>query len=272
MGYLLLDEAFFHPEVYKQEATYLRSVLDYWGKSGTIEILVIPTESKCYSYKSIRAVILKHIHKTGKYHYLDVDLSNSSCPVLIELNFSEQFRNVLSYVSHKSDNANFSVLLLASPNRSLNKKEDANFLFINDLFTELESNVGLLLKKGILIGERGSKSNPLPNYTLCHSYEKLRGDKISGTIKDRQSEYLRIAKEVLYRNEFEKNERVSKFNPHVAGGIYYCSRSEIYASADIEHGAIEIFDKMGKHLGEFRYDGYLNSSPDKTGRHDIKVK
>ena len=53
--------------------------------------------------------------------------------------------------------------------------------------------------------------------------------------------------------------------------IYHSKDKQLFASIDVEHGAIEIFDKDGKHIDEFTYTGVAQNKTDNTGKHDIII-
>lgn len=44
-----------------------------------------------------------------------------------------------------------------------------------------------------------------------------------------------------------------------------------YISLDTAHGMFEFHDENGHHLGEFHFDGSMNSPADSTGKHDLKT-
>ncbi|MBR2948861.1 MAG: hypothetical protein IKC46_03260 [Lachnospiraceae bacterium] len=145
--------------------------------------------------------------------------------------------------------------------------------FVKHVYRELNSYLGELFSEGEVIKQESvikpTKINPLPNAELCKEYSEIRVAFIEngeGTI----SNFKSLGREVAYRNGYQFNAGLTRINNSAIREIYSLgSESKIHLSIDIEHGAVEVCDADGHHMGEFSYEGKLLDGPKQN--HDIKV-
>ena len=112
--------------------------------------------------------------------------------------------------------------------------------------------------------------NPLPNSDLCKAYSAIRVELIATGLADIPN-FKRIGREVALRNGYAFNPYLTRINDEAIREIFTSpSRPIIHISTDIEHGAFEVFNEKGNHLGEFSYEGKMTQGPSKD--HTIKLK
>ena len=119
-------------------------------------------------------------------------------------------------------------------------------------------------------------SSPFPNVDLCNEYTQLLNKKCFNESRSfRIPYYLEIGTEVIKRNKYIYNSRVTKLNNNSGNirNIYslYNGNKTIFASIDVETGSIEICNYRGKHQDEYSYDNTPHNKQDTTGNHDIIV-
>ena len=109
--------------------------------------------------------------------------------------------------------------------------------------------------------------NPLPNTYLCEKYKDLQDEMIRKG-EDKIAVYRKIVKEVALRNGYVKDKRLSSHNSkNNSIRDIYSYNSAIFISADLENGAIEVFNRSGVHQGEYHYNGKMSpGSKDISGK------
>ena len=127
----------------------------------------------------------------------------------------------------------------------------------------------LLILEGLILP---TLNNPLPNKELCDYYLALQNKLISEG-NDPMNIYLRISNEVALRNGYVYSGALSKKNStdNTKRVIYKHQEEDIYLSVDVEHGAFEVCNCKGKHIGEYSYISEQLEPRDITGHHDIEV-
>lgn len=165
------------------------------------------------------------------------------------------------------------LMFLSRRNHSWSSPSYYSIKFVKHIYTELDSNLGVLfsdgngLKEGCLI--KPTYSNPLPNADLCKGYSQLRIELIQAGKGD-ISNFRKLGREVAFRNGYSANSYLSRINDNAIRDIYDIkARKTIYLSTDVEHGAFEVFDESGQHLGEFSYEGEKTSEESRD--HCIKL-
>lgn len=148
-----------------------------------------------------------------------------------------------------------------------------NLHFVKHIYKELNSYLGELFSKGEIIKTESivkpTKDNPLPNSELCKEYSKMRIVFIENGDGD-ISNFKALGKEVAYRNGYQFNSDLTRINNSAIREIYSSkNKTEVHLSIDVEHGAIEVCDIEGHHMGEFSYEGELLKGPQPN--HDIKI-
>ena len=89
-------------------------------------------------------------------------------------------------------------------------------------------------------------------------------------VGERVALFKNSAEEFAAENGLKLNKDLMKKNK--GRTIYSDSKGNNY-SVDTQHGAFEVTSKKGKHMGEMKFDGELNTDKlDKSGGHDLKVK
>ncbi|MCC5944402.1 MAG: hypothetical protein JJT94_05660 [Bernardetiaceae bacterium] len=108
-----------------------------------------------------------------------------------------------------------------------------------------------------------------------NQYEKLfgAGTKIAVIRKIAK----KIAKANLYKYDPDLSRYNSKKNTNKKDTPFQIfkqgyGKNLIYLSTDFEKGTFEVCNAKGKHQGEYRFDGMLNSKADKNGGHDIVLQ
>ena len=149
-----------------------------------------------------------------------------------------------------------------------------NLHFVKHIYKELNSYLGELFSNGEAIKQdsfiKPTKDCPLPNSELCKEYSKIRISFIENG-EGNVSNFQALGKEVAYRNGYQFNSDLTRINNSAIREIYSLkNKPKIHLSIDLEHGAIEVCDMEGHHIGEFSYEGKLleKSKPD----HNIKVQ
>lgn len=126
-----------------------------------------------------------------------------------------------------------------------------------------------------LIELKPTLGSPLPNVDLCDAYCDLLKEKcLNNSQVCCIPLYRKIGAEVLRRNKYVYNSRVSALNGKLGPirDIYSaCGTKGLYASIDVENGEIEICDYRGRHQDAYTYDNKAQGKQDKKGNHDIKV-
>jgi len=87
------------------------------------------------------------------------------------------------------------------------------------------------------------------------------------SVRERIATYKSMAKEIANKNGWTYNKKLSKINKR----DIYTSKKGIHYSLDTRHGAFEVYNKKGKHVGEVDFQGKLTKQKDKTGAHDLKL-
>lgn len=104
------------------------------------------------------------------------------------------------------------------------------------------------------------------NYSSTAEFEKALHDmEPSERVATVKSEAKAVAEEY----GFIKNKKISANNNR---DVYENPRTKDLYSVDTQHGRFEHCNKRGKHLGEVDFDFNVTKGPDKSGRHDLRVK
>jgi len=125
--------------------------------------------------------------------------------------------------------------------------------------------------------------NPLPNSKF--SNQLARDDwaqfllPFTNAPANEKTAKLRVTgADVAWMNGYARDERLSSLNSRRADAIRDVFRSEfsdppMYLSLDLEksHGAFEVLDSAGRHLGEWMFSGVQNRARDRNGDHDIAM-
>lgn len=254
MGIIALDEDFYAIDKYGTEKDYLQILLSFVRDKTTLDIAVFTSEefnnsSLWFEKNHVKVAIMKKVMRTGR----GVAIKDSDIDTL----------------NKKTD----TFLALAESKHKADVKQVNGILSLNHVEHEFRSNMQHLIENGYVPIIKPTNSKPLPNSDLCCKFKEFVDILSEGcSEKELQALYQNAATEVLHRNGYNKNTRVTKLNPGVAGGVYaYGKDCILYASADIEHGGIEVFDHRGFHKGEYTYEGTLRKGKDKKGHHNIIV-
>lgn len=166
------------------------------------------------------------------------------------------------------------VFFMCRKNHKWNEPVNDRTHFVRHIYRELDSYIGELFSCGELIKEKNLKiptiRSPLPNTQLCSEYVKIREKTINAGQADKQI-FLKLGKEVAYRNGYILDEELTRINRDAIREIFRSKTKPIvYLSIDFEKGAFEVCNYKGDHIGEYSYEGI------QTGKakldHGIKIK
>lgn len=279
MAKILLDESFY----YRNNAdNYIYQIIDFISTYFEDDIALFHpycNTGNLWMLQNEIATIEKKIIKTGKYYICDENLIE---PIeflndISKLEYKPEFMGKINYIKENFDN----VILFTSPEKHrLNIKRPCEHVYIvNHIMNETNSNIAFFIINDLFMFNNIVEPNlesPLPNINLCKEYYNYLTEQCKD--KDKSSRtplYLEIGSEVLQRNKYEYDSRATGLNKNsgVIRNIYSfgTSNNTIYASIDVENGAIEICNYRGKHQDEYTYNNTPQNKRDKTGKHDIKV-
>lgn len=190
-----------------------------------------------------------------------------------DTSWDTDFNNLIDYfITNKEE----IIIFLSPKNHNKNITWQKTIYSIEDIYHHAPSKIPelLFIKK---VGKESSLlvpeiSNPLPNCELNRGFEEKRNEIRTQKILNTQKTtwWLIYGKEVAERNGYKLNSKLSKKNTSNAHKRKIFEKNNIYASLDIEHGAIEILDKNGHWLDEYSYDGNKNPcTPTKRKKNEI---
>lgn len=274
MAIILFDEIFFNDKGYQINKNYFKILLEFIKKYSSLDVaLFLPNcdISDVWSNNTIIAHLTREIQKTGHFSIYNANEVTNSELTFEVFNFSKNFIDKIVFL-HNQNNEIIIFLSLENHKKDIKLLNDYIYL-MNNIENEVDSNFSYLIQNGYINIIEPTINNPLPNKIFCNKFKKYQDEIVKGeSVKVRQSLYYKIASEVIKRNGYITNQHISSLNPSVFGDIFSYENSDIiYASVDIEHGAIEVFDKIGKHQDEYTYEGVSQDKQDKNGYHDINV-
>ena len=165
------------------------------------------------------------------------------------------------------------LLFLARLNHVSSTKSINQLFVVKNISGEINSKITELIHDGTYLKAKLPEPDlkkPLPFFDLCDHFLTLQNEMSKND--DSMSVFLRITKEVAYRNRYKLDDTVTnKNNTKKHKRKIYTYNKTHYISTDFESGCFELFDYRGRHMGEISYIGTKISSPDKTGKHDIKI-
>lgn len=138
-----------------------------------------------------------------------------------------------------------------------------------------------LLSKGLIGTEWKPSENLFPNIEFSNQlvknedwnnfYSQRDAAKNSN---DRLAIIIEIGKKVATRNQYYSDKKVSELNTsktklRIVFGAGK-GKDRIYLSIDLEKGGFEVCNYLGEHLGEYFFDGTLQSG--KKSGHNLKIK
>lgn len=84
------------------------------------------------------------------------------------------------------------------------------------------------------------------------------------------AKFRQVGEGIAQEKGWVKNKELMKKNK---GRTIYTDEAGSKYSLDTQHGAFEVTNKKGKHMGEMKFDGELNTDKlDTSGSHDLNVK
>lgn len=275
---LLLDEGFFDRN---NVDGYFDDVIKFIKKYFLDDIVLFYpycNPGNIWMKKNFSAIIERKIVNSGKYDVWDLNLLKEYEEIDNNLlkNYSSGFVKKIKYIVEKSND----VIIFNTPENHFmtNTHPSENIFIVNHIKRETNSNISMFVQKGIFVDNiiNPTLASPLPNVNLCDEYVYLLNDKCSSEdISARVPYYIEIGEEVIKRNKYTYNSRVSNINRNsgVIRKIYsiYKGNKTIYASIDVDTGSIEIFNHRGKHQDEYSYTNTSHNKQDVTGNHDIRV-
>ena len=193
------------------------------------------------------------------------------------LNENECFNEFLKHINYVKNELREHTFLIGIANNALNTPlnfdDNGTIITIEPIMNvnDVEfSNIyrRLLMSAGYILP---TISSPLPNVEWCTHYIDLQNDLIKKG-QNKIDVYRKVVSEVAYRNGYIKDDRLSRINSTTEKIRDIYANGEIYISADVRHGRVEVFNSLGHHQGEYTYDNeYHKNSKDETGRHNIIV-
>ena len=265
---VLLDDSVFGDKAYRKEIYEFIKRYTNWKITILIPYNAI---ASCYVGKSAQAVLSQELLKEGLLNIVHVASVDVAAPsrIINKCLISEQVITELSMLK------DIEVILFFGQSKHCHDyKGDDKLKVINSLYTELNSNIAKFARDGRYMDklDTPSRKSPLPNEDLCKDYKCLQDRMCTGLAQNEKiSIYIKVADEVLGRNGFLLDKLTSAKNKGAIRQIYHSKDKQLFASIDVEHGAIEIFDKDGRHIDEFTYTGVAQNKTDNTGKHDIII-
>mgnify|MGYP003363433351 FL=1 len=269
MTFILIDETVRDPSYMKDAITFVSNYIQ--GKFVMFHPYKTVANLHQRSNKAtIEKCLLKLRHQTVVFDSNEVrEVIDKSYE---QFHFSEQYIGQVKYIQANGD----TVIVLCDPTKfKADIKEINGTYFINHYAEELNSNISKwisgfrsTLVKGVIAP---TTDMPLPNSKLCSNYKSVL-DTISHGKGDKKSDYILVGSEVAYRNGYSEDHKTERLNRGAIRKIFVCDQADkVFVSIDVENGALEAFNKRGRHLGAYSYIGKQTDSPDKSGKHDIKV-
>lgn len=166
------------------------------------------------------------------------------------------------------------VFFLCVKNHGLKERKMESIHFVRHIYREVDSYLGELFSNGSLIRDEAVKipslNFPLPNIQLCSEYSVIRKKIIKDGNADNDN-FLKLGREVAYRNGYIFNKELTKINNTAIREIFSSKTNPvIYLSIDFEKGAFEVCNHSGAHMGEFSYEGKQIGKA--KSDHSIKIK
>lgn len=276
MAKLLLDETFFDRD---NSDGYLDDLINFICKYFEDDIVFFHpycNPGNLWMLKNEIAVIEMKVMKRGKVHLEDLNvLENYSAEIKdIADRYSEDFIKQIEYAR----DFYFDAIIFNAPEKHFIKEIQPcpHVYLINHIKQEIGSNIANFVSNKLFVTniEEPVLNSPLPNTGLCNEYKNLQDALIQGkSVSDRIPIYLQICKEVLQRNTYQQNEKLSSINTtgNKIRDIYQKEDLLLFGSIDIESGSIEICDHNGRHVDEYGFDNQKHQKHDSTGKHDIKL-
>lgn len=186
---------------------------------------------------------------------------------------NETFQKLLNYSAKNNIEC---LLFLALNNHTYNDAVPHNIKLVRHVYRETDSHLAGLFSTSSYVNKenflQATKKKPLPNKDLCTGYTAIR----NALIQDGKGGiplFLKLGKEVVYRNGYIKDDYLTKINNSAIREIFRKDiKNSWYLSTDVEHGAIEVCDETGRHIDEYTYEGVAQHKRDKSGKHNIKLK
>ncbi|MDM8522448.1 hypothetical protein QUF80_03675 [Desulfococcaceae bacterium HSG8] len=102
-------------------------------------------------------------------------------------------------------------------------------------------------------------------------------DKLKKYPNEKNTTIQEMAKHVAEINGYKYNQEISTLNQKLSKSMRLIfeagkGNDKIYLSADFETGAFEVCDYRGNHLGEYNFKGKRTKPPDRSGKHNIRLK
>lgn len=278
MAKILLDDDFFNMEGSEKDQEYLNQVIEFLHKYFNMDFAIFQDRDNIqgrYNIYSYKAIIEKKLQKKGIMEIYENSVSRNDSNYS-ELEFSEEFIGKIDEIHNNGEDI---IIPVCIAKHEKNKKCINGFTYIiNHIYEELDSNIAKFIsdhqyiRKDYII--EPSKKEPLPNKDICSHYKNLQDEEIKG--KDQNGKiaiYCKVGKEVAMRNTYKYDSKVSSLNgtSKKIRRIFKVGNGSktMYASIDVEHGALEICDSKGKHIDEFNYIGDPQNKQNSS--HDIKV-
>lgn len=279
MAIILLDENFYTLRT-PENIDYLDKLLDFLKNYMTVNVgIFAPYQNLGLSLcgANSHSNIVKAIQKRGNFELLDSNLvqDDEISPMMAGL-FSKKFYNQIMHVLNITDAVIIPTNIL---NHCHNQKKATDFIFfMNHVYQELDSNFSSWVSENQYVKNINipTTQHPLPNVEICKDYTSLLKTSVRGQNNNTKNGiFSQIGKEVLLRNSYQYDSRISSINsnPGQRRKIYKTKeRKPLYASIDFENGSIEICDSKGEHIDEFGYDNVPHNKHDSTGGHDIILR
>lgn len=280
---------FNHENNMEEYFEYLKSVTDFIDKyldmtlltsTEIISLLRKLNKDPFSSYRETQQQKTKIIRNL--MHHIDTDdivtLLDETI-VLPKLATSESkeanktFQKLLNYSVKNSIEC---LLFLALNNHTCNDTVPCNIKLVRHVYMETDSHLAELFSTGNYINKenflQATEKKPLPNKDLCMGYTTIRNTLIQDG-KGGIPLFLKLGREVIYRNGYIKDDYLTKINNSAIREIFRKDvKNSWYLSTDVEHGAIEVCDEIGRHVDEYNYEGVAQCKRDKSGKHNIKLK
>lgn len=277
MAKILLDEFFYQRD---NVDVYIYDVINFISQYFGVDIALFHpycNMGNLWMLQNEIAAIERKIIKTGKYYICDTNLVQPNNNIkLTKLGYTPEFIGKINFIINNFDDV---IIFNAPEKHSFHDNQPFEHVYIiNHITKETDSNIARFIVNGLFMTNINSPclSSPLPNTDLCKDYLGVLREKCEGEAQNTCIPfYINIGTEVVKRNKYVYSARVTNLNNN-SGAIrnIFCNSENgdsVYASIDIENGAIEINNHRGKHQDEYTYNNIPQNKQDKTGKHDIKV-
>lgn len=279
MAKILLDDDFFNMDGLEEDQNYLELVIEFLQKYFNIDFAIFLGRGNAQGYLNIfssKAIFEKKLQKKGMTEVYDSFVISSDASNYCELGFSEEFIGKIDEIHNNGEEV---IIPVCISKHKKDKKCMNDFVYIiNDIYKETDSNIAKFISGKQYINESNiiepTKREPLPNSELCVYYKEVQDKEVIGKDEnEKKSIYRKVAKEVAMRNTYKYDSKISSMNGigEKMRRIYKSGNGSktIYASIDVEHGALEICDSRGRHIDEFTYTGEAQNR--QSSDHNINV-